>query len=60
MNLDQYKHKTVKIDVERDGQSFHYTATILYSDDRTTAFTDKFGKEIIVPSDRITFVEVVE
>ena len=59
MNLNNHKGSTVKIDVERDGQTFHYTATIISSDDDVTVFTDKFGKQIMVPSDKITFVEAL-
>jgi hypothetical protein len=60
MNLQDKKGKTIKIDVDRGGDIFHYTAKIIESDGKSVTFVDKFGKEIIVPIDRIVYAEVID
>ena len=57
MDLTKDIGKTLKMDVEKDGQTFHYTARILEADDKEVKFVDKYGNTIRVPTDKITFVE---
>lgn len=58
MNLYSYIGRKVKINVEQEGRLLTYNAIIVLSDGEQTTFTDKFGKEITVPSEAIKMLEV--